>query len=246
MTVLLSRPDTHPPALSEYYRSRGLSEDAWHVGAEHPSLENLALDILASTRRTRILEIGVQAGGFAVPVILSSSSRAGFSYLGVDNLAYSNAVALQLISEYLRLHGLVENIRFVEGDSTPVVRAAARKSFDLVLLDHYKPKYALDLYDICARDLLSDDGAIVLHDVLANAASAWAVCQRVCRAFGYTWTVDATVTHGAAIIRRANASASRFAEFLAYAEVAARWQMHTTMLAGRRSVGRVLRAVNLR
>jgi predicted O-methyltransferase YrrM len=243
----LVRHDGAIPTLPEYFRDLKLAEDAWHVGPEHPSLEDLGLALLASSSRTRILEIGVQSGDFAVPVILASAGRRGFSYLGVDNREYTNAVPLNLISDYLALHGISQHVRFIEDNSSRVLKTGQPFSFDLILLDHYKPKYASDLYCVCARDLLSEDGAIVLHNVLTHAASAWNVCRRVCRAFRYTWKIDASVRHGAAIVRRGEtAQRSRIAIIAAYLEVTLRWHTHATVLRLRRAVGRLLRDAGLR
>jgi hypothetical protein len=62
--------------LQQYYASLGLPEAAWLVGPEHPAIEELALAVLATTRGARILEVGVQSGGFAVPVILATFNQA--------------------------------------------------------------------------------------------------------------------------------------------------------------------------
>jgi predicted O-methyltransferase YrrM len=233
------------PGLRAYFRGLGLPEAAWHIGPEHPALEELALGLLARTAR-RVLELGVQSGGFAVPVVLASGHRPGFRYVGVDNLAYANAVPLGLIAEYLALHGLADRARFVEGDSSAVLRAAAPDSYDLILLDHDKPKYPLDLHRICARHVLSADGAVLLHDVLTHAAAAWRVCERVCRAFGYEWTIDAGVSQGVAIVRRGPGRGSPARGRLARAEAAARWAARATVRRGRRAAGRILRSAGLR
>lgn len=232
--------------LGEYYKAVGLPADAWHLGPEHPELERLALRLLADATRARILEVGVQSGGFAVPVIAESSGRPGFSYTGIDALKYTNAVPLGLIADYLERCGIVGDIRFVEGDSTSVLGAMAADSFDLILLDHYKAKYPLDLHIVCARGLLSADGTIVVHDVLAHAAQAWTVCERVCRAFGYTWTIDAAVPNGAAIVRRGRSSQRATLAYLVGLEVATRWQAHAAAVGVRRTAGRLLRGLGLR
>jgi predicted O-methyltransferase YrrM len=163
------------PGLEEYYRSLGLAEHAWHIGPEHPSLEELALALLETTNEARVLEVGVQAGGFAVPVVLALSGRTGFSYTGIDSLDYPNAVPLRVIAGYFSQHGVTRNLRFIESDSTAALRGLPGESFDLILLDHYKPKYPLDFFHVCARGLISGDGAIVLHDVLGHAAGPWHV-----------------------------------------------------------------------
>jgi predicted O-methyltransferase YrrM len=232
--------------LGEYYRELGLPEHAWHLGPEHPDLERLALRLLDGSVSARILEIGVQSGGFAVPVIAESAGRPGFSYTGIDALQYTNAVPLRLIAGYLDRRGIRGPIRFVEADSTDVLRAMSAGPFDFILLDHYKAKYPLDLYIICARGLLSADGTILVHDVLAHAASAWRICERVCRAFGYTWTIDRAVPNGAAIVRRSQAPRRAALARVVGVEVALRWHAHAAIVRLRRAGGRALRAGGLR
>jgi predicted O-methyltransferase YrrM len=239
--------ETNSQTLQQYYASLGRPEEAWHVGPEHPSIEDLAIRLLATTRQARILEVGVQSGGFAVPVILASAHRSGFAYTGIDSLDYTNAVPLRLIADYLATRGITQTLQFIESDSTTGLRTLQPNSFDLILLDHYKPKYPRDLYEVCMRDLLSDDGVIVVHDVLGHAANEWKVCERVCTAFGVQWTIDAGVVNGAAIIRRARLSSRQTMSVARIGlEVKARWQVHATMLACRRGLGRLLRAAGLR
>ena len=232
--------------LEEYYTRLGLPREAWHIGPEHPALEQLALRLLTSMRSARILEIGVQAGGFAVPVITAAADRPRFSYVGVDNLAYSNAVPLAHVAGYLEAQGVSGGVRFVEGDSTAMLREAAPDSFDLILLDHYKPKYPVDLHSVCARGLLSADGAIVLHDVLAHAAPEWAVCRTVCEAFGYRAEIDAGVPGGAAIVRRGAAAGSRSQQAIVGVRVWVGWNAHAARLRARRAAGRLLRGMGVR
>ncbi len=233
--------------LEEYFQHLGLPEDTWHIGPEHPGLERLALTLLARKSQTRVLELGVQAGGFAVPVILHASSWPAFSYTGVDNLEYTNAVPLRLIESYLRDNGVTAPLKFVEGDSTPVVKGAGRHAFDFILLDHYKPKYPLDLYLICSREVLSGQGTILLHDVLTHAAPDWKVCEQVCRAFGYRWTIDAEVPGGTAIVsRNAALQGTKLGQALVAIRVNVRWMAHATVLRTRRTVGGLLRSMGLR
>jgi hypothetical protein len=242
-----SMPEARPiPDLQHYYRGLNLPEESWHVGPEHPSLEERAIRLIAETGQGRILEIGVQSGGFAVPVILAVARAGPFSYLGVDNREYTNAVPLQLVADYLALHGLTNGIRFVEGDSTAVLKRARRGEFDFILLDHYKPKYPFDLLQVFRRDLLSEHGVILLHDVLTHAAREWQVCVRLCEAFGYMWDVDASVFQGAGIIRRRPGARRTYASVWLGARVAASWHSHAAILRTRRSVGRLLRAFGLR
>jgi hypothetical protein len=113
------------PGLAEYYARSGLAAGSWLVGPEHPALEALGIRLLSNTASARILELGVQSGGFAVPVILSCAHREGFAYTGVDNLAYTNAVPLHHIADYLALHRVTHGLRFVESESGTVVLDAA-------------------------------------------------------------------------------------------------------------------------
>jgi predicted O-methyltransferase YrrM len=232
--------------LAAYYKELGLSEDAWHLGPEHPDLERLALRVLAESARARILEVGVQAGGFAVPVIAEAAGRSGFAYTGVDALQYTNAVPLRLIANYLEGQGIAGPLRFVEADSTEVLRGLSAESFDLILLDHYKAKYPLDLYIVFARRLLSPGGTILVHDVLAHAAGAWTICERVCAAFGYTWTIDDEVPNGVAIVRKGGAPPHSTRARIIGLEVGLRWRAHSAIVAMRRLAGRSLRALGLR
>jgi hypothetical protein len=50
-------------ALKEYYRSLGYPESRWHIGPEHPHLEDYAIRLLETLPRARVLEVGYQAGG---------------------------------------------------------------------------------------------------------------------------------------------------------------------------------------
>jgi len=135
------------PSLVDYYNNSGLPAGAWLVGPEHPALEELGLRLLATASSARILELGVQSGGFAVPVILAAARRERFAYTGVDNLEYTNAVPLRYIATYLGLHGITRGLRFVEGSAGAVVQAASSHAYDLILIDHYKP----DTRSICTR-----------------------------------------------------------------------------------------------
>ena len=233
--------------IQDYYRQLGLHEDAWHIGPEHPGLEDLALRVIRERSSARFLELGVQAGGFAVPVILATWKTSGFHYTGVDNLEYTNAVPLRLLENYLRQEGVSAPMRFVEGDSTSVLQTAAAESFDFILLDHYKPKYPIDLYLVCSRNLLSDGGVMILHDVLTHAAPDWEVCRDVCRAFGFEWEIHGEVSQGAAVVwRKRGYVANRLHQAGIGARVRARWSAHAAVLQSRRAVGRALRSWGLR
>jgi len=68
--------------LAEYYTSLGYTPEVWHIGQEHRHLENFALCLLKQLPRVRVLEIGYQTGGFAVPVILEMQERPDFCTSG--------------------------------------------------------------------------------------------------------------------------------------------------------------------
>jgi hypothetical protein len=119
-------------------------------------------------------------------------------------------------------------------------------SYDLILFDHYKPKYPIDLQITFQRRLLSDGGVIVLHDVLTQAANEWKVCERVCRAYGYAWTIETGVSQGAAVLRRKPSAAQAPSTAMIAMEVTLGWYAHAAVLRSRQAIGRVLRVAGLR
>jgi predicted O-methyltransferase YrrM len=229
--------------IAEFYSRLGLHPDAWHIGPEHPALEQLGIAISERLAQNRVLELGVQSGGFTIPVALATHGRPGFSYTGVDSLEYTNAIPLRHVEAFLRQSGVTTSVRFFESDSTPVLRRAPAGAFDLILMDHYKPKYPLDLYVIFSRSLLSADGRIILHDVLAHAAPEWEVCKRICQAFGYGWTLHPEVPQGAAVVAR---QGGQRPDGMLAAAVYLRWYRHAAVLKTRRTAGKFLRALGLR
>ena len=235
-----------PTTLADYYRNLGLPEESWHIGPEHPGLEEMVLRVLATLARARTLELGVQAGGLAVPLIAGAAGRPDFSYTGVDSLAYPNAVPLHLIAKYLKEAGIAAPVQFIESDSTPMLRAAAAASYDLIVFDHFKPKYPIDLFLVFERDILSAEGVIILHDVLMAARAEWRVCEDVCRAFGYTWTIDANVLQGVAIARRGSRPLAGAQRRLIGMRVRSRWYAHAFIRNTRSRIGRLLRAIGAR
>lgn len=64
--------------LAEYKQTLGYPPSRWHISPEHPFLERYWLGLLASMPSVRVLEVGYQAGGFAVPLILAMRERADF------------------------------------------------------------------------------------------------------------------------------------------------------------------------
>ena len=235
-----------PTTLAQYYRHLGLAEQSWHIGPEHPGLELFILRVLGNLAQSRTLEIGVQAGGLAVPLILGAADRPGFSYTGVDSLEYDNAVPLRLIADYLKQAGVTAPVRFIESDSTTVLRSESPSAYDLIVFDHYKPKYPIDLHIVLQHNILAAGGVIVLHDVLVAARTDWKVCESVCRAFGYTWSIDASVLQGVAVVRRSDRAMSGLHRSLVGLRVRARWHSHAIAQRVRHTIGNVLRAAGLR
>jgi hypothetical protein len=78
--------------LAEYYTGLGYHPERWHIGPEHPHLEDYAIRLISQLPRGRVLEIGYQSGGFAVPLIMALQNHPGFSYVGIDNGQYATVV----------------------------------------------------------------------------------------------------------------------------------------------------------
>jgi predicted O-methyltransferase YrrM len=188
-------------ALKEYYRSLGYPESRWHIGPEHPHLEDYAIRLLETLPRARVLEVGYQAGGFAVPLILRCHSRPDFEYLGIDSLTYKNAVDGNVIAGYLSSLGITSRYQFATGDAGKLIRVSTRE-FDLVLLDHEKRLYPREFLTIARRQLLSREGYILFHDVSGRAHTAWKVCTTIAQVYGYSWSVVQGIPGGLAVIRR--------------------------------------------
>src|SRR5437867_8566063 len=104
--------------LARHYRNERLADDAWHIGPEHPALERVALEVLKSLVGRHVVEIGFQAGGFAVPIIFALHRDPRFRYVGVDNLAYTNSVRPAAIEGFLRSRVTTGCYEFIQSDST--------------------------------------------------------------------------------------------------------------------------------
>ena len=189
-------------SLAAYYESLGYGAESWHVGPEHPRLEEAALALLEHMPRKRVLEIGYQAGGFAVPVITAMGARPEFAYTGVDSGAYRNAVSGPVIERYLREREIPGSYRFLTGDALAVLRTLRGQQFDLLLVDHYKPLYPREFRAILALGLASDSAYVLFHDVLGRAEREWEECKLLCEAFGFSWAIRADVPGGLAVARR--------------------------------------------
>ncbi len=187
--------------LAEYYTDLGYPLSVWHLGDEHPAIENYAIQLAYRLPRARVLEIGVQSGGFAVPLIMGMQKHPNFSYVGVDDYSYASAVDGSVISGYLTGFNLNYGYEFVNMDAEAYLQSLSNQQFDLILVDHYKPLYPRDFETIVRRQILSYDGYILFHDVLGKAAGVWKECQKICAAFGYSWEVVSEVPAGLAVAR---------------------------------------------
>ena len=236
-------PTTLLERLSAFYAAAGVTADRWHVGPEHPALERVAIAELQRRDGRRVLEIGVQAGGFAIPVIAACARLPGFSYTGVDNHAFPNAVPFSLLRSFLASEGLSGT--FVESDSAAYL-AAAEGPFDLILLDHWKPLYARDLLPILSRPLIAADGVVMLHDVTGVGAGEWPACRAVARACGWEAEIRTDVPGGLALLRRRHGPRPAAWRGIVTVWLEARAAAHNGRRAVRHAMGRLLRRAGLR
>jgi hypothetical protein len=233
--------------LARHYQSEGLHDEAWHIGPEHPALERTALEVLDSLVGRNVVEIGFQAGGFAVPVICALHRDPRFRYIGVDNLAYTNAVRPDAIERFLRPRVTPGCYEFIQSDSTGFLKTMAPGSVDLVLLDHFKPLYERDLLLLCQRSIVKAGGVILLHDVDAGAAQAWRNCQHLVRTFQLEVELRADVPAGLAILRVPCGAVRRRLRVVQSSAVATgRAVIDDFILHARHAVGRGLRRAGLR
>jgi len=187
--------------LIRFYLGHGLTADQFWFGHEHPMLEETALRLLAGRARARVLEIGYQAGGFAVPVITALHRTPGFDYTGLDSLAYPNAISSELLTEYLTLQGVAaDRFRLLKVDAWDFLMTCG-ETFDLILIDHVKSLYPRELETVLVRRRVAEGGVVLLHDVLGKAKEAWVECAKISRKFGCPWQIDGDVPAGLAIVR---------------------------------------------
>ena len=186
--------------LQAYYESQGIP---YHIGKEHPALEQYALSVLWGMGHRHVLELGYQAGGFAVPIIYALSGRPTFYYCGVDSLAYANAVRPQTLMTYLQDVHTLRGVNFIQEQVEPFLRSYFPHAYDLVLMDHAKRDYPLALWYLLHRGWVAKGGVVLIHDVLGKAKGpiAW-VCRLIATVYGYSWTVIDTVPEGLAVLRK--------------------------------------------
>ena len=188
--------------LSEYYQGLGYPGSRWHIGREHPHLEEYAIRLLHGMPRAKVLEVGYQAGGFAVPVILAMRGRPDFTYLGIDSMAYENAVGGKVIAQYLRDHDVIGCYEFVERDAGEFLARMPLQQFDLVLIDHSKSLYPREFRTLVRRGLVSPYGYTMFHDVLGEAREVWRDCVVIARSSGYSWSIVSEIPEGLAVVRQ--------------------------------------------
>jgi len=155
-----------------------------------------------------VLEVGYQAGGFAIPLILAMRDRPDFSYLGIDSLTYGTAVSGPVLARYLEREGVRRGYEFAVGDAGEFVAKRATPDFDLVLIDHDKRLYPRELRTLLRRGLVSGTGCVLMHDVLGKARRVWDDCAVIARAGGYEYSIVADVPEGLAVVRRRSGAAA--------------------------------------
>ncbi len=199
---MAERDEKKKPSLSEYYVQLGYEPQKWHIGPEHPFLENYAIRLLNKMPSARVLEIGYQSGGFAVPLILSQSGRPDFSYTGIDSLSYDNAVGPRIIAEHLLSLGMTDGYQFLTAESNSFLRQHCSSGYDLILVDHLKQWYPRELLTILSHDLIAAEGYVLLHDIAGRASAFEADCRRIALAYSYEWSTTDEVPEGLAVVKR--------------------------------------------
>ncbi|MBN1980892.1 MAG: hypothetical protein JW795_05135 [Chitinivibrionales bacterium] len=188
--------------LIQFYHDKGLTSDQFWLGPEHPALENLAIEVLSKKKSKKVLEIGYQAGGFAIPLILQFKDDDDFRYTGVDSLAYANSVNGATITQYLLSQHVGETkYDFVIQDAQRFLNAQSQK-YDLILIDHLKKLYPRALKSIIKKNLLADKGTIFLHDVLKRAEKAWMRCASICKLNHLTYEILSDIPAGLAVVEK--------------------------------------------
>lgn len=199
--------------LNGWYLRNGVHEGEFCVGPEHPAMENLAISFLEGRSTKRVLEIGYQSGGFAIPIITQLAKFPGFHYTGIDNLEFhSNRPGgwnLSHLSSCLDEFEVPKTAYdFHTGDAKEFL-ARCREKYDLILIDHLKALYVRELRAILQRKLVQPTGCLLLHDVNKRADQAWEDCKKWCQCFHCSWTVHDDVASGLAVVISENGYRSR-------------------------------------
>ena len=186
--------------LINYFERIGLTSEQYWIGPEHPRLERFALNLLTERSGKQVLEIGFQAGGFAVPIIEAMQSETGFAYTGVDDGRYVNAVTGPTLTDYLIGRDTVAEVfRFIDSDARDYLLSCDRQ-FDLILLDHAKPLYPRELRLLLSRNIISPGGVILLHDIEDKASGVWPDCLTLVERFGCTTSLHPEIPAGLAVV----------------------------------------------
>ena len=209
--------------LRDWYLRNGVNEGEFCIGPEHPAMENLAIQLLEKKPQKRVLEIGYQSGGFAIPVISKFGRIPGFHYTGIDNLQFhgnwQGGWNLSLLTKCLDEHEIPRTAyEFQQGDAKHFLCQCAEK-YDLILIDHLKSLYVRELKTILQKKLIQPSGHILLHDVTKRAKQAWSDCKKWCESFGGTWEVHDEVASGLAVVVSGNGYRSKGLMFEKYLEI---------------------------
>ena len=191
--------------LRTFYENQGLSSADYHIGPEHPGLEEKAIQLIQDHPLPKILEIGYQSGGFSIPIILTLYGKRGFSYVGIDNMQFNESINskwnVDLLNNFLLLKGVDKHcFKFHIGDSGEFLKKC-NDHYDLILIDHMKALYPRELRMIFRRRLICKGGVILLHDVLKRAKMAWEKCRRICKTYNCSYEIDENIVLGLAILR---------------------------------------------
>jgi len=191
--------------LRKFYVDQGLHDKDFHIGPEHPGLEEKALLLVKDIPAPRILEIGYQSGGFSIPMIVTLFKNQGVTYEGIDNLEFNESINSRwqprFLEEFLEKEGVDNScFTFNNGDGAEFLKQCDHQ-YDLILIDHLKALYPRELKLILQNHLIKEGGFILLHDVSIRAKVAWEKCSKICDSYGCQYEVDENVVSGLAIVK---------------------------------------------
>lgn len=199
--------------LHEWYLRNGVQDGEFCLGPEHPAMEDIAITLLEKRPTKRILEIGYQSGGFAIPVIAHFAQSPGFQYTGIDNLEFHasrpGGWEFSHLGECLDEIGVPRDVyQFHTGDAKEFLTECTDK-YDIILIDHLKALYVRELRVVLQHKLIDPEGFILLHDVNKRASQAWNDCKKWCQCFGCTWAIHDEVASGLAVVKSPSGYSSK-------------------------------------